>query len=278
MAPVVIGAGVAQVNVLVDSIFCSFLPPGSISFIYFADRFIQLPLALLGISMATILLPEIATSITKKNSSTGLQDKVAIFTLRLAIPSVIGLIILAHSLIGALYGHGEFSALAVNSTTTVLQIFAIGLPAYIMSKIFSSVLFAEKDSKTPVIAAVVSIASNIVLNCVLISYLGVIGVAISTSVSGFANAYVMYRKSKKWFVLNKTTVVALLKILLASCVMGMCMQWMPRGSSDAITSEITHIACNTFLGIVIYTTSLLLLQDEVVTKMCKRALRAINFS
>jgi putative peptidoglycan lipid II flippase len=275
LTPVVVGAGVAQINVFVDSLFCSFLPSGSISFIYFADRFIQLPLALFGISMATILLPEIATAITKKGKSTNFQDKVAIFTLRLAIPSVIGLIILAHPLISTLYGHGKFSAFAVNSTTTVLQIFAIGLPAYIMSKIFSSILFAEKDSKTPVIAAIISIIVNIVLNCILISYWGIIGVAISTSVSGFVNAYVMYIKSKRWFVLDRTTIIALLKILLASCIMGVCMQLI-RGNCLCVLSEITYIACSAFLGLLIYTILLLLLKDEIVVKMCKQAVKIIK--
>jgi putative peptidoglycan lipid II flippase len=275
LTPVVVGAGVAQVNVFVDSLFCSFLPSGSISFIYFADRFIQLPLALFGISMATILLPEIATTITKKDSFADLQDKVAIFTLRLAIPSVIGLIILAHPLISTLYGHGKFSSFAVNNTTIVLQIFAVGLPAYIMSKVFSSILFAEKDSKTPVIAAIIAIITNIALNCILIGYFGVIGIAISTSVSGFVNAYVMYIKSKKWFVLNRTTIIALSKILLASCIMGACMQLM-RGNCLNILSEITHIACNTLLGLMIYTISLSLLGDETIVKMCKQIAKAIK--
>jgi putative peptidoglycan lipid II flippase len=278
LTPVIIGAGVVQVNVFVDSLFCSFLPSGSISFIYFADRFIQLPLALFGISMATVLLPVIATTIAKKDNFSRFQNDVVIFSLRLAIPSVVGLIVLSYELINTLYGHGRFSAENVDSTSKVLQVFAIGLPAYIISKIFASVLFAKKDSNTPIAAAVVSIIFNVALTCILIKPFGVIGIAISTSISGFINAYVMYRKSKEWFSFNKRNLLIISKIIIAACIMGVVMKSILIGYNDDVVTKVAYITLVTVLGIVIYTSLLLLFKDKDTENMCKKFVKILKNS
>lgn len=271
LAPVVVGAGVAQFNVFVDSLFGSFLPTGSISFIYFADRFIQLPLALFGISMATILLPEISMAVSKRleDNSRNIQENVLTLTIRLAIPSVVALIVLSNSLISVLYGHGKFSVSNVNSTSLVLQIFALGVPAYIMSKIFASILFAQKNSKTPVTAAIISIICNIILNCILIIPLGIVGIAISTSVSGFVNAYVMYLKSKNWFIFDKKTVIVILKIVIAAIIMGLSMNILSNNTQN-IASEIKYLASNVIIGGIVYLIMLIILKDDVLMKLINK--------
>lgn len=271
LIPVVIGAGVAQFNVFADSLFGSFLPTGSISFIYFADRFIQLPLALFGISIATILLPEISAAVSKGRycGSESLKEDVLTFSIRFAVPSVVILMVLSKVLISILYGHGRFSVSNVNSTAIVLQIFAIGVPAYIMSKIFASVLFAQKNSKVPVIAAIISIMCNIVLNCILIVPLGIIGIAISTSISGFVNAYIMYRKSKNWFVFDRDTVVSIIKIIIASIIMGLSMKLIPTCDAN-IFSEIKYLIICSITGGISYLISLIILRDKIVIKLIQK--------
>lgn len=271
LAPVIVGAGVAQFNVFVDSLFGSFLATGSISFIYFADRFIQLPLALFGISMATVLLPEISTAVSKQRGLKpgNLQDNILTFTVRLAIPSVVALIVLSHGLVSTLYGHGKFSTSNVNSTSAILQIFALGLPAYIMSKIFASILFAQKNTRTPVIAAIISIICNIVLNCILIIPLGIIGVAISTSISGVVNACILYRKSKNWFSFDKKAFIAIVKILIASLAMGMSMKFMTSHGTE-ISSEIKYLIVNALIGTIVYLIMLVFLKDETTVKLINK--------
>ncbi len=271
LAPVIVGAGVAQCNVIVDSICGSFLPTGSISFIHFANRFIQFPLAIFGISMATVLLPEISMVISKrlKGDYKNIQENVLTFTIRLAIPATIALIVLSNGLISAVYGHGNFSTSNVNDTSVILQIFALGLPAYIMSKIFAAILFAQKKSKIPLIAAIISIICNIILNCILMGSLGIVGIAISTSISGFVNAYVLYIKSKNWFVFDKKTGIVILKIIIASIVMGLSMKILSNTSQN-IVSELKYLIFNIVIGIIVYLTMLIILKDEVLIKLINK--------
>ncbi len=274
LIPVVVGAGVAQVNVFVDSLFGSFLPTGSISFIYFADRFIQFPLALFGISMATILLPEISEMMSMKGSAKSkiIQSDAIVFVLRLTIPSVVGLIILSDVLISVLYGHGRFSVTSVEATSQILQIFAIGIPAYVLSKIFVSVLFAQKNSTIPVYAAVISIVCNIVLNCLLIIPFGIMGIAVGTMVSGFVNAYILYRNTEEWFMFNKQFLGKIAKILGASLIMGLVIRYIPC-SETKLSTEILNITLNLLIGGSVYIATLLLLKDEVALKLYRFLLR-----
>ncbi|MDR0744654.1 MAG: murein biosynthesis integral membrane protein MurJ [Holosporales bacterium] len=221
LIPILGGAGVAQVNIFMDSLFSSFLPTGCITYIYLADRFVQLPLALFGISIGTIMLSEISTLTAKKNIEEikELSSNSILFTLLLTIPSSIILIMLAYPFIAILYGHGKFSEQAILNTVDILKIFALGLPAYIIAKVLSSILFSQKDSKTPTIAAICSIITNIALNAFLIVPLQAKGIAISTTVSGFVNAYIVYRKSKNYIKINSDFVLSILKILFSSVVM-----------------------------------------------------------
>lgn len=280
LTPVVVGAGAAQINVFADSIFCSFLPTGSISYIYFADRFIQFPLALFGISVATILLPEIASIISKgsKTDRNAMQNNAMIFTLRMAIPSVVGLIVMANLLIGALYGHGRFTETSVDRTAIVLQIFAIGLPAYVISKIFASILFAQKDSKTPVRAAVISIICNIIFNYMLVRPFGIYGIAAGTTVAGFVNAYIMYRKSKDWFKLDKEMITDISRILLASIVMGIvvwgviCMMNCGVSKLNALCKTI-FIGVNMIIGAGVYSSILYLMGDKSMINIIQKIRR-----
>ena len=275
LIPIVVGAGVAQINIFVDTFFGSFLPTGSISYIYFADRFIQFPLALFGISMATILLPEISQCFArgKKEEIREIQSKSVVFTLRLTIPSVVGLISMSYILVDLLYGHGKFSQNSVESTSNVLKIFSLGLPAYVISKIFASVLFAQKDSRTPVIAAIIAVIVNIVLNFVMIWKFGVNGIAIGTAVSGFVNAYVMYRKFGMWLKLEKSVVKHILKIIFASgfmlCFVEGVKYFLP-ATNGKTSIELFVLFSSCVVGGIFYILGLILLKDDVVFPLFKK--------
>ncbi|MDR1488599.1 MAG: murein biosynthesis integral membrane protein MurJ [Holosporales bacterium] len=262
LTPVIIGAGVSQFNVLVDTIFGSFLETGSISFIYYADRFIQLPLAIFGISVATVLLPEISRifSTGDKSKIYNLKDLIVTFSIRIGIPAAVGLFAISYQVIDIFYGHGKFTQSDVYNTSVVLQLFTIGLPAYILSKILSSILFAKKNSKTPLFAAVISIICNIILNYILIKYIGVFGIAVSTSISGFVNTYIIYKKSKDWFVLNKKTLLNLIKVVVSSCFMYLSVKF---------TVNISIIFA-IGVGVFIYGLSMIAFRDEVFFQALKR--------
>ncbi|MDR0552770.1 MAG: murein biosynthesis integral membrane protein MurJ [Holosporales bacterium] len=262
LTPVIAGAGVSQLNVFVDTFFGSFLGEGTVSLIYFADRFIQFPLALFGISMATVILPEISSIFSSKNHDRGkvkkIQEEMVIFTLRMAIPSTVGLMAIAYPIVDVLYGHGKFTESSVYQTSVIIQIFAIGVPAYVLAKIFASVLFAQKDSKTPVLAAVISVISNIILNAMLIRSLGIIGLSVSTSIAGVINAYVMYKKTKEWFLFDMKTFMSLAKITVSSITMLFVVNITKR----FIHNEILFLIFGILLGIITYFIALLIFKDK----------------
>ncbi|MDR1475745.1 MAG: murein biosynthesis integral membrane protein MurJ [Holosporales bacterium] len=272
LLPILAGAGVAQINVFIDSLFGSILPTGTISYIYFADRFIQFPLALFGISMGVILLPEISRKMAKceTNCVNDIQNEALSFTLRMTFPAVIGLISLAYFLISILYGHGKFSEISVQKTASILRIFAIGLPAYVAAKIMAFVLFAQKDSKTPIIAALVSIAANSILSLILMGPFQEFGLAIATSISGFINLYIMYRKSYPSAII---VISEFKKILIASIIMLFFIEILKllllRSGHDTFLQAISIVViCVT--GIVVYIASLFFLKDEVARSWLKK--------
>jgi putative peptidoglycan lipid II flippase len=274
LLPILAGAGVAQINVLIDSLLGSILPTGTISYIYFADRFIQLPLALFGISMGVVLLPEISKRVSqgRPDQVIKVQNDALSLTLRVTLPAVMGLISLAYYLISILYGHGRFSEESVQNTANILKIFAIGLPAYVAAKIMSSVLCAQKDTKTPIIAALTSIAVNVILSLILMIPFQGLGIAISTSVSGFVNFYVMYHRSCR----STLVISGFKKILIASIIMLFSLELLKLvliKSADGILLQAIGIFTISFLGMAVYAASLLIFKDEVLVS-CFQRLRA----
>lgn len=276
MVPVLAGAGVAQINILVGTFFASFLETGCITCLACADRFLQLPLSLFGVTMGTILLPEIASKIVRHQDDEikTIQNSSFLFTMKLTLPSVIGLISMSYLMTSLLYGHGKFDQAAIEITSNILKVTACGLPALVLSKIMSSILFAKKDTKTPVIAAIVSIIVNIILSIALINPLGVIGIAISSSIAGYVNVYVICHKTNGWFTLNKEIFTNLLKIIIASSLLLGVMLLMARYEGPIQRTKIQElllVSAMSIAGAVSYVASLYLLKDEatrtIVSKM-----------
>jgi putative peptidoglycan lipid II flippase len=275
LVPVLVTAGVVQINIFVGTVVASFCPTGCITYIYCADRFVQLPLAMFGIAMGLVLLPEISDALSTKklDAVRDVQAKAITFTLRLTLPSVVGLVILAYYLISIVYGHGRFTETAVLSTARILQIVSIGLPASVLVKIMISVLVAQKDSKTPVMAATASIIANAVVSIVLAIPLQATGIAIAAAVSGIVNAYWLLRKVEVRSVFSMALIGELVKILIASAVMGVVMlvvSYVLR--SCGISNEILIVTINGVAGVMVYFVSLLLLKDSAALAIKRRLL------
>ena len=268
MIPVLAGAGVAQVNILIGTLFASFLSTGCITYLYCADRFIQLPLALFGISMSTLLLPEIADKVSSKHSDTinTIANKSILFTMRMTLPSVIMLMTVGEYMVSLLYGHGKFDHTAVECTAHIIQITAFGLPAFVISKILSSILIAQKDTKSPFVAAIVGIISNVIFSAIFIKVLGVTGIALSATVSGYVNMLVLFRKSNGWFRMNKYMIKGITKIFISSIVLYICVSCMifVSGKMHSKLDEIVLLSTTSALGAIIYITILYILHDDAV--------------
>ena len=267
LLPVLSGASVSQINVFVNSLFSSFLPTGCITYIYIADRIIQLPLALFGISMATILLPEISAAISKNNQYNiqKTTNTALISSMRMTMPTVVWFLCLSYHIISLLYGHGKFLENSVQKTANILICFAISVPAYVIARILASMFFAKKDTKTPMYASIYAIVVNIVLCGILIYPLHEIGIAIATSISGFANMYFLLRKSKDILTITKESWTALAKILISALIMVLSIFlfksfWIIEHNN--FFDELIYLGCICFFSVCAYILSLKLMGDN----------------
>jgi putative peptidoglycan lipid II flippase len=195
MGPGVLGAGVMHVNLLADLIIASFLAGGSISYLYYADRLNQLPLGMVGIAVGTALLPMLSKAIAAKDAAQtqNLFNRALEICLLLALPAAAALFVIPETLIATLFERGEFTAQDTSVASKVLMGYAIGLPAYIAVKVFSTAYWSRQDTMSPVKISIFTTVLNIILSLILIHPFGVAGIAISTGVMGWLQLALLYR-------------------------------------------------------------------------------------
>ena len=187
IAPAILAGGIAQINLLVDTIFASLLITGSPTWLYVSDRLIQFPLGIFAIAIGTVLLPSLSKSYAQNdlNSYTLQLEKSFKLIIFLSIPSVLGLMIFAEPLLGTIFQRGAFLWSDVEQSSLSLVAFSIGLPFFMAMKVLVPAFFSRQDTKTPMIVALFSLLLNIVLNYFLAFYLGYghIGLAIASSIA-----------------------------------------------------------------------------------------------
>ena len=240
MGPATISSGAQQLGLFLSHSIASFIP-GAVSILSYADRLYQLPLALIGITFGTILLPELSKIYKNQNYDEAniLQNnsiKVALF---LSLPATFGLIALAEPIISVIYERGEFSAEDSALTAKVLALFALGLPAYVIAKIITPIFYANLDVRTPALITIYILVINITLNIALMKPYGVTGLAAATSVSAWINSFILYKYSKKFgkFSISKETKYFTLKALIASCAMFTCIKATDLYCKDLYSSD-----------------------------------------
>lgn len=199
IAPAALGAGVAQVNLLIDVILASNFEDG-VSYLYYADRINELPIGVIGVAVGTALLPMMARQIREGKSDLAAHslNRAIELVLLAGIPACLALLTIPHTIITALYQHGEFSAIDTNATYTAMMAFAAGLPAFVLIKVLAPAFFANKDTKTPFIIATGCVALNLILNLILMQFYEHVGLAMATSIAGWVNALwmaiILYRR------------------------------------------------------------------------------------
>ncbi len=195
IAPAAIGAGVTQINLLVDTMIATLLPVGAVSYLYYADRVNQLPLGVIGIAIGTALLPLMARQIAAGSLDAAIanQNRAVELALFLTLPAALALAVLAGPIVSVLFERGAFGAADAAATAGALAAFSLGLPGAVLAKAFAPGYFARKDTRTPVVIAVACLAVNVVLNLILMWPLGPTGIALATSVSAWLNAGLLAR-------------------------------------------------------------------------------------
>jgi putative peptidoglycan lipid II flippase len=193
MVPGLIGAGVVQVNLVVDVFLASMLPQGSVSWLYYADRVNQLPLGVVGVAVGVALLPLLSRHLSAGDDAAAAQtqNRAIEFALLLTLPAAAALLVIPGPVISVLFQRGAFGAADVAATTGALAAFAVGLPAYVLIKAFTPGFFARQDTKTPVKIAVLSMAANVAFAIVLMQFLAHVGIALATACSAWLNALLL---------------------------------------------------------------------------------------
>jgi putative peptidoglycan lipid II flippase len=193
--PVAIGGGAQQVGSMLDVVWASLLPAGSISALYYADRIMQLPLGVIGIAIGTALLPLLARQLRAGANDAAManQNRAIEFGLLFSLPSTAALWILAEPMIRVLFEHGRFGPNDTIRTAAALAAFAVGLPAFMLIKALTPGFFAREDTRTPLYIALVAIVTNVGMNAafVLGTSLEQVGIALSSSLSGWLNAMLL---------------------------------------------------------------------------------------
>ena len=274
MGPAIIGTAAVQINLLIDTIVASLLVTGSISWLYFSDRLIELPLAVFGIAISIVILPVLSEYFQKKESnlySTILTKSIRLSIL-IAVPSMIGLIILSSSIISTLYMYGNFEILDVNMTVLSLITYSLGLPAFIFLKILVTAFYSRQDTKTPVIYSLIGISINIIFNLtILYFYLKTpfdgahALIALATSLSAWVQVLLMSYKLKSLGIIKENLFFNLssLKIVLATLSMFLFLFFygniLPFDYDTSMYERAGYLIVNIFVGSIIYFVSLMLL-------------------
>lgn len=224
MGPAMIGAGVIHINLFADMIIASYLQPGAISYLYYADRLNQLPLGTVGIAVGTALLPMLSRAMAKSDSEAAIDlfSRSLEYCLLLALPAAIALCTIPNILITVLFERGEFTAHDTMITANVLVCYAIGLPAYIATKVFSTAHWARQDTTTPVKISIVATVLNIVLAVIFIQFMGVAGIALGTGLVGWVQyfAHIHYLKGHPHAQFDQKFKHNFPRIILSSFIMG----------------------------------------------------------
>lgn len=223
MLPALFGVSVSQINLLIDTMIATVLVSGSVSWLYYSDRLLELPLALIGIALATVALAKLSNHFANKNQEKFTQtiDYALKIGLLLGMPACVGLVLIAEPMMITLFQYDEFDAFDAHQSALSLMAYGSGLVAFILVKILAPVFLARGDTKTPVKVGVIAMISNVFLNLILGFYFSHTGLALATSISAVINSTLLY------YYLNQQSIYALpanlgkifFKILLASLIM-----------------------------------------------------------
>ena len=206
MIPALLGSSVAQINILINTAIASMLAAGSISWLYASDRFVELPLAIIGVALGIVILPKLSgdhVNAKGKEFSETLDWAVRVGLL-VALPAMVGLMLLAKPILATVLNNGVNGWILVEMSSMSLVTYAFGLPAFILVKVLAPGFYSRQDTRTPVRIGIISMISNIVLSALIVypwyqmGYVGPhAGLALSTALAGYINAGLLFYQLKK---------------------------------------------------------------------------------
>lgn len=267
MLPALVGVSVSQINLIINTIFATFLESGSVSWLYYADRLMEFPSGLLGAALGTILLPSLSRYHASNNTLeyARLLDWGLRLTLLLAAPAALALAILAVPLIATLFFHGAFSADDVFRTREALVAYSVGLTGLILVKILAPGFYARQNVKTPVKIALVSLAATQLMNLAFMNWLTHAGLALSIGLAACLNALLLYHGLRRQGVYQPQPgwLPFMLKLITAMSAMGIVLYFgMGKESGwlqNNLLSRTIHLSWLVPLGAATYFSTLWML-------------------
>ena len=238
--PSIFSSGVTQINILIGTIIASF-QANAVSYLYYADRIYQINLAVAGIAIGTVLLPNLSKYVDNKNTSkiNFIQNKSLELSLFLSLPATAALLVASNEITSALFGYGSFDELSVQNTSLALFYFALGMPAFAFIKVFSSFLFARHNTKIPFYFSLISVSINIIISLYFFSSIGFIIIPIATTISSWINSFLLlfYLMKKNYFSINENFLFKLLNISCLSVFSAFLFSQLIRYFSDYLIYE-----------------------------------------
>ena len=224
LLPSIFSSGVTQINILIGTIIASF-QSSAVSYLYYADRIYQINLAIAGIAIGTVILPQLSKYIQNdlKSEINLIQNKALELSLFLSLPAMVALMIASDEIVSALFGYGSFSEESVTNSAKALFFFSLGLPAFSLIKVFSSFFFAYHNTKIPFYISLISVIINISISVIYFSSIGFIIIPIATSISAWLNSILLFifLKKENLFSFNEIFFKKIIKIIFASLIMGL---------------------------------------------------------
>lgn len=268
--PVMLGASINQINVLVDRTIASGLAVGGISTLNYANKLNRFVQGIFVSSIVVVLYPMISKMVSEGDED-GLKKSVAeaITSVNLLVlPATVGMMFFAEPIVSLLFGRGKFDNAAVAMTTSALFFYAIGMVGFGLREVLSRTFYAFQDTKTPAINAAIAVVINIVLNLILSRYLGIGGLALATSISaiiGTGLLFVSLRKKIGPFGFKEMS-VSFLKILIASLAMGLIAIIFFNRVKIGVSESLALILA-ILVGIISYATMIYFMKIDDVDKM-----------
>ena len=190
--PGIIAGGIAQLTMVIATIIAT-LQDRVVSWLYYADRIFQLPLGVIGVAIGVVLLPDLSHKLRAGDHAAAVatKNRAIAFALLLTVPAAVALFIASGPIVRVLFERGAFTAIDASATAQLLSAFALGLPAFVLIKVFQAGFFAREDTKTPMLYAVVSMAASVVASLVLFTFIGAVGIALAAALSGWLNVVLL---------------------------------------------------------------------------------------
>ncbi len=264
--PGIVAGGITQINIVVGSMIAS-MHAGAVSWLYYADRLYELPLAIVGIAIGVVLLPDLSRHLRAGDRAAVLdaQNRSLEFAMLLTVPAAVALAVIPKEIIAVLFERGAFKPSDTVNVAGALAIFATGLPAFVMIKVFSPAFFAREDTKTPMRFAGWSLAINTLGSIALfflfrhLGWAPHFGIAIATSFGGWLNAGLLYGALRRrgHILADVRLNWALPMIVIASFGLGVFLHfgagWMePWLAGQTLTMRATALAVLTVAGAIVY--------------------------